>query len=91
MFGKREFLKKTSELFDLPGEVVSGLPTIEITGFGRLRIENHRGILEYGDNSIDINGGSAIIRILGSGLEIRAMNSQALVIIGDIFGLEFKY
>ena len=43
---KREgLLEKTAEVFDLPGDVVAGLPRIEITGSRELRMENHKGIL----------------------------------------------
>ena len=43
--GKREgLLEKTAEVFDLPGDVVAGLPRIELTGSRELRMENHKGI-----------------------------------------------
>ena len=49
--GKKEgLLEKTAEVFDLPGDVVAGLPRIELTGSRELRMENHKGILSYGDD-----------------------------------------
>ena len=56
--GKREgLLEKTAEVFDLPGDVVAGLPRIELTGSRELRMENHKGILSYGGEEIHISGG----------------------------------
>ena len=45
---KESILEKTAEVFDLPGDVVAGLPRIELTGSRELRMENHKGILSYG-------------------------------------------
>ncbi len=91
MARKSNVLKKAADFFDIPGEIITGLPIIEIHGMGKIRIENHKGLIEYGSDKIEINGGKAIIRITGSGLKIRAMNADVLVISGDIFGLEFIY
>ena len=51
--GKKEgLLERTAEVFDLPGDVVAGLPRIELTGSRELRMENHKGILSYGGEEI---------------------------------------
>ena len=84
-------LIKAAEMLDLPGEVVAGLARIEVTGGREVLIENHGGILEYGPGEIDINSSGAIIRILGDGLEIRAMTQSELSIRGLIFSVEFIY
>ena len=87
--GKREsILERTAEVFDLPGDVVAGLPRIEITGSRELRMENHKGILAYGTEEIHINGGKLIVRVQGAGLELRAMNAGQLFITGTIQGVE---
>ena len=83
--GKREsILERTAEVFDLPGDVVAGLPRIEITGSRELRMENHKGILAYGTEEIHINGGKLIVRVQGAGLELRAMNAGQLLLTGEI-------
>ena len=83
--GKREsILERTAEVFDLPGDVVAGLPRIEITGSRELRMENHKGILADGTEEIHINGGKLIVRVQGAGLELRAMNAGQLLITGEI-------
>ena len=86
--GKREsILERTAEVFDLPGDVVAGLPRIEITGSRELRMENHKGILAYGTEEIHINGGKLIVRVQGAGLELRAMNAGQLLITGEILAI----
>ena len=67
---KREgLLEKTAEVFDLPGDVVAGLPRIEITGSRELRMENHKGILAYGADEIHVSGGKLVVKVHGTGLE----------------------
>ena len=87
--GIREgLLEKTAEVFDLPGDVVAGLPRIEITGSRELRMENHKGILAYGTEEIHISGGSYIVKVTGEALELRAMTGLELLITGHITGVQ---
>ena len=87
--GKREsLLERTAEVFDLPGDVVAGLPRVELTGSRELRMENHRGILAYGPGEIHVSGGRLIVKIRGANLELRAMNAGELLITGEIAGVD---
>ena len=86
---KREgLLEKTAEVFDLPGDVLAGLPRIEITGSRELRMENHKGILAYGADEIHVSGGKLVVKVHGTGLELRSMNASQLLITGDIHGVD---
>ena len=86
---KREgILEKTAEVFDLPGDLVAGLPRVELVGNRELRMENHKGILAYGGEEIRISGGKLEITVRGRGLELRAMNAGQLFITGTIQGVE---
>lgn len=88
---KREsILERTAEVFDLPGDLVAGLPRIELIGDRELRMENHRGILAYGTEEIHISGGRLVLRVQGEDLELRAMNAGELLITGRIRGLELE-
>ena len=40
----KDVLASVAELFDLPADIVAGLPRIELIGNGQLQMENHRGI-----------------------------------------------
>lgn len=85
---KGSLLEKTAEVFDLPGDLVAGLPRVEITGGGEVRMENHKGILAYGDEEIHVSGGKLIVKIRGRGLELRSMNASELLITGEILGVD---
>ena len=85
---RRGLLERTAEALDLPGDVLAGLPHIELTGNRELRMEHHKGILAYGEEEIRISGGKLEITVRGRGLELRAMNAGQLFITGTIQGVE---
>lgn len=78
------FLERTAELFDIPADALTGLPKLELVGDGELRVENHKGILSYGQEEIHISGGIYLIKITGQELELRAMTGIELLITGKI-------
>lgn len=86
---KESFLEKTSAMLDLPGDVVAGLPRIELLGDREFRMEYHKGILAYGVQEIHISGGKLVVRVKGENLELRSMNPTELLITGRILGVEF--
>ena len=78
------FWERTAEVFDLPADALAGLPKLELVGDRELWVENHRGILSYGDREILISGGAFLIRVAGEELELRAMTGVAPLITGHI-------
>ena len=50
--GRKGVLAGAAELFDLPADVVAGLPHVEVVGNREFYMENHRGILSYGGEEI---------------------------------------
>ena len=89
---KREkgVLAEAAELFDLPADMVAGLPHVEVVGSGHFYLENHHGILSYSGEEIDINGEGVVIRVFGSGLELVSMTGDALRIRGGIQRVEWE-
>jgi len=77
-------LEKTAQVFDLPADVVAGLPRLELVGDRELRMENPRGILAYGTQEIHISGGVFGVKVCGQELELRTMNALELLITGYI-------
>ena len=87
--GKKErLLERTAEALELPGDLVAGLPRVELTGDRELRMENHRGILAYGSQEIQISGGRLVVKVRGEDLELRAMNAGELLITGTLRGVD---
>ncbi len=88
---KKNLWERAADALDLPADVIAGLPRLEILGCRRLLVENHKGILEYGDEEIDLNGGQVIIKVKGKGLSLRSMNATELSLDGLIFSVEFVF
>ena len=87
--GRREgLLEKTAQALDLPADVLAGLPRVELIGDREVRMENHRGILSYGDDEIHISAGGFVIKIVGEELKLRAMTGLELLVTGRIRGVE---
>lgn len=51
-------------------------------------MENHKGILAYGADEIHVSGGKLVVKVHGTGLELRSMNASQLLITGDIHGVD---
>ncbi len=88
---RENMFEKAAQALDLPADVLAGLPRIEITGCRQMLIENHKGILEYGDEEIDVNCGRVIVKIHGVNLELKAMNQNELMMAGTILSVEFAF
>ncbi len=82
--------EQTAETFDLPGDVVAGLPRMELVGSREFWMEGHRGILSYGTEEIHISGGRLVVCIRGTDLDLRAMNANTLCISGRIAAVELE-
>ena len=85
---KTGLLEKTARALDVPADGLAGLPHLDLIGDHELRIENHRGILSYGDKEIHVGAGKMVIRVRGDGLRLRVMNAEELLITGQIVGIE---
>ena len=81
-------LEKTAQMFELPADVVAGVPRMEIVGDGEFRMENHRGILSCAEDEIHISGGIYLVKISGQELEVRAMTGLEVLVTGKIFSVE---
>lgn len=81
-------LEKTAKIFDLPVDALAGLPRVELVGDGEVRMENHRGILAYGEEEIHVSGGGFVVKIVGQELKLRAMTGVELLVTGHITAIE---
>ena len=77
-------LERAADAFDLPADVLAGLPRLELIGNKELRMENHKGILSYAECEIHVDTGGHSVKIGGQGLELRVMNALELLITGRI-------
>ena len=85
----RELCARMAELFDLPADLVAGLAHMELLGNRQFFLEGHGGILAYSESEIDISAGATVVRIRGSGLELRSMTGSDVRVRGKIEAIEF--
>jgi len=87
--GRRPVLReKAAQIFDLPADVIAGVPRLEIVGDSEFRMENHKGILSCGEDEIHISGGIYLVKISGCKLEVRAMTGLEVLVTGKISSVE---
>lgn len=77
------------DMLELPKDLVLDLPRIVIIGQRELHLENHKGIIEYGDSCIKINLARGFLEIEGEGLEIKLIMQDEVSITGIISSLHF--
>lgn len=82
-------LSTVAELFDLPADVVAGLPRFEMVGNRQLYLEHHTGILAYSQEQIDANTTAGVLRVKGERLTLLAMTGEELRIGGQIAAVEW--
>ena len=85
---KNGILDKVAIAVDLPGEAIPGQPLIEIVGERRILVENHRGVVQYGEKEICLRVNYGYIKIVGCGLHLVRMTKQQLIICGNIDKIE---
>ena len=82
-------LSTVAERFDLPADVVAGLPRLELIGSRQLYLEHHTGILAYSQDQVDANSSAGGLRIGGEKLRLLAMGAGELRIGGRIRAVEW--
>lgn len=80
--------EELSQRLDLPGQAMPGSVRVEIVDRRRVLIENHRGILHYSQELIEVAAARGHIVLHGSGLMLEAMRGGDLLISGNISGVE---
>lgn len=86
---EKRIFSEAAELFDLPMDLLSGLPHVEVMGDRQFYMENHRGIISYSEDEIAISADGLIVRVFGSKLELVSMTGEALRIRGRIERVEW--
>lgn len=77
-----------SEALELPKDIVMDLPKIVMVGNIQLNISNHKGIIEYNQDTLRVNSSIGVIKITGSNLKLKTILSEEIVVSGSISGIE---
>lgn len=73
-----------SDVFELPKEITLNLPKVVLIGDLQVRVENHKGIIEYHSSKIRVNTKIGILVIRGDNLFIRNIIKEEVVIEGKV-------
>ena len=87
---RKNLLERAAGAFALPEDVLAGGSCVRIVGRDEVYVENHRGILSYGEDEILLSGGRVMIRVRGTSLRLRSMTAEDLVITGLIAAVELE-
>ncbi len=86
-----EGLSRLGNALDLPLDLAAGLPLIELRGLETVRVEGHRGVLEYGEERVELATAGPRIRITGRSLSLRALSTDRAVVTGRIGAVALVY
>ena len=86
---KEQKVQRIADALDVPLNVLSDIPRIELMGKSSLSIENFRGILDYGENSVKVNTTVGIVEIKGQNLFIESITDEGILIKGSIESIVF--
>ena len=81
---ERGIMQRITAAADLQDELLPGVPLVEIAGDGRVLIEHHFGVTEYGRCQVCVRVKYGFVIVSGSRLELSRMTKHILVISGHI-------
>lgn len=81
----RLFVGKISAKLGVPEDIATNTPKITMLGVNRLTVENHKGLVEYSDNTVRIKTSFGTVCIDGSDLLLDVMDSGSVAVSGKIY------
>ena len=75
---------------DFPGEILTGVPVVELKGSAEAVIQGHRGIIAYGEDGVRIATAIGPLLVTGETLRIFRMNRERIVIQGKLRRVELE-
>jgi sporulation protein YqfC len=85
----RKWSQFTAKVLDLPQDVVQDLPRMTMIGNVQLYIENHRGVLHFTSNLLQLQLTKGRLEVHGQQLVIRAILPEEVFIEGIIAGIQY--
>lgn len=82
------FKYNISETLELPKDIVLNLPKIIMVGNIQLNISNHKGIIEYTQETLRINSTIGVIKISGDNMKLKTILSEEIIVRGNIEKIE---
>lgn len=85
----RKVAQELCEKLDLPAET-AGAAKLTVTGGRQALVENHRGLLEYGEELIRVKLDRGELVLRGSELRLTVMTGKELLIQGRLLAAEWE-
>ncbi len=89
MSKRSEFLTELTAHVELPQAVLPNAAKMTVVSGKQIRIENHRGILEFGSDRVVIRFESEKLILAGQELRILGMNRDEILIEGRLQNAEW--
>lgn len=87
---RKNNVRKINNILEFPEEISSNEPKITLMGFGKVMVENYKGILEYENFFIRLNTFVGVININGFNLSLNEMTDENLLITGRIESIDLE-
>ena len=87
---KKDFRQGLAETLSIPVESVSDLPVVCVRGNRSVCIENHRGIVGYSEDCVQIAVKRGSVFVFGQGLQIACMSRHSLELRGKVQRMEWE-
>jgi len=82
--GSKRAGERVARWFELPADVIAGVPRVTLLGETEARVGNHRGLIAYSPRLVVIALESGELRVAGSDLVIARICREEVVIAGKI-------
>ena len=80
--------KTLAEKLGISAEVLLGEPKITVTGDYLVEIVNHKGIISFSQEQIEVNTRKYVYKIIGKSLVITALTDEEISIFGNVAVIE---
>ena len=86
---KNSLMQRAAAGLEFPGDVVTGIPRIDLLGQEHLRVMNHCGICLYDSERIILRLRDSMLEICGHELVMSVLDEEKLTVDGYIASLRF--
>ncbi len=82
--------RKLLAQLDLPEETVEAVPKLTMLGRSDLLVENHKGVLQYGECTVRLFTEEGILCIAGEGLSLMELGASRAYVKGTLCGVAYE-
>lgn len=87
---KKRISERVADAWGVPKDIIMNIPRISVSGDKEIYIENHKGIAEYGENTIRVMAGKGAVKIYGKHLVITSIRPEDILIEGQLERIEYE-